>query len=215
MDSPAIRDSTVLVTGGAGFIGSHLVEALTPHNEVRVLDNLTTGDRTHLPDGVTVIEGDIRDPIALQQAARGVDVIFHHAALVSVERSVDAPRQSNRIEPRGESAGSRAGPPGGRPGRRCLERGGLRPPRRAAGHRNDADEPDLALRRPEARARPVYPPLRGTLRSADRRVALFQRLWPAPAGPYSGVISTFLEQARAGEPITVEGTVSRVATSFT
>ncbi|MGM0389676.1 MAG: NAD-dependent epimerase/dehydratase family protein, partial [Natrinema limicola] len=95
MDSPAIRDRTVLVTGGAGFIGSHLVDALHPHNEVRVLDTFTTGDRDYLPEDVTVIDGDVRDPIAVQEAARGVDIIFHHAALVSVSQSVDAPRQSN------------------------------------------------------------------------------------------------------------------------
>lgn len=70
MDSPAIRDQTVLVTGGAGFLGSHLVEALTPHNDVRILDNFSTGDAANVPEEVTVIDGDVGDPIALQQAAQ-------------------------------------------------------------------------------------------------------------------------------------------------
>jgi len=92
-----------LVTGGAGFIGSNLVAALAAAGEhVRVLDNLSTGRWTHL-DGIEAqsrverIEGDIRDPNAVAEAARGVEVIFHQAALGSVPRSVETPVESDAV----------------------------------------------------------------------------------------------------------------------
>ena len=90
----------VLVTGGAGFIGSHIVTALLEQGaEVRVLDNFSSGSRDNL-DGldVTVFEGDVADADLVQQAAAGCDLIFHQAALVSVPRSIEEPalnQQSN------------------------------------------------------------------------------------------------------------------------
>jgi nucleoside-diphosphate-sugar epimerase len=83
-----------LVTGGAGFIGSHLVEALLARSRrVRVLDDFSSGRREFLPDdpALEVVTGDIRDPQALRQAMAGVEVIFHQAALRSVPRSVEDP----------------------------------------------------------------------------------------------------------------------------
>ncbi|MCA9103462.1 MAG: SDR family oxidoreductase [Planctomycetales bacterium] len=85
----------VLVTGGAGFIGSHLVDALIQRgDDVRVLDNLSTGRLENLPDaqrGITFIEGDLTDRDAVDEAVAGVDVIFHQAALASVPLSVERP----------------------------------------------------------------------------------------------------------------------------
>lgn len=81
--------STYLVTGGAGFIGSHLCDALVRRGDVvRVLDDLSTGSRDNLPDAVTLIEGDIADPTAVGAALEGVDGCFHLAAIASVERGV-------------------------------------------------------------------------------------------------------------------------------
>ncbi|HEY8287635.1 MAG TPA: NAD-dependent epimerase/dehydratase family protein [Acetobacteraceae bacterium] len=78
-----------LVTGGAGFIGSHLCDALTARGDaVRVLDDLSTGFRRNLPAGATLIEGDIADPAAVRAALRGVDGCFHLAAIASVERGI-------------------------------------------------------------------------------------------------------------------------------
>jgi UDP-glucose 4-epimerase len=93
-----------LVTGGAGFIGSHLVERLLADDaraRVRVLDNFSAGARGNLPfaEGagarLEVIEGDVRDLDAVERAARGVDVIFHQAAMRSVPRSVKDPLGAN------------------------------------------------------------------------------------------------------------------------
>ncbi len=94
-----------LVTGGAGFIGSHLVDALVQREErVRVLDNLSTGkieNIQHHLDRIEMIHGDIRDERAVQQAIRGVDFILHQAALGSISRSVAAPLQTNEVNVKG------------------------------------------------------------------------------------------------------------------
>src|SRR5918996_1127641 len=102
---------SVLVTGGSGFIGSHLVEALLQRDvSVRVLDNLTTGHRANLagalahPDGlgtVTFIKGDITDRKTVQEAVTGVDYVLHQAALPSVQRSVEDPVTSNLVNVEG------------------------------------------------------------------------------------------------------------------
>src|SRR5579872_1539194 len=74
-----------LVTGGCGFIGSHLVEALTARGDtVRVLDDLSRGRREYLPRGVEFIEADVADPVAVKRAIQDVDGCFHLAAVPSV-----------------------------------------------------------------------------------------------------------------------------------
>jgi UDP-glucose 4-epimerase len=91
--------SIQLVTGGAGFIGSHIVTALVERGErVRVLDNLSTGKRdnlSHLGDKVELIVGELVDRAAVERALQGVDVVFHQAALASVPRSIAAPLETN------------------------------------------------------------------------------------------------------------------------
>jgi nucleoside-diphosphate-sugar epimerase len=88
-----------LVTGGAGFIGSHLAEELVRRGErVRVVDSLITGKRqnlAHLPQ-VEFMEGDLADPAVAQRAVAGVDYVLHQAAIPSVPRSVKDPVTSNR-----------------------------------------------------------------------------------------------------------------------
>src|ERR687897_184054 len=88
-----------LVTGGAGFIGSHLAEELARRGErVRVADSFITGKRDnlkHIP-GVELIEGDLADLSVAQRAVKGVDYVLHQAAIPSVPRSVQDPVTSNR-----------------------------------------------------------------------------------------------------------------------
>ena len=91
--------ASYLVTGGAGFIGSHLAEELVRRGErVRVADSFITGKRqnlAHIP-GVELIEGDLADLSVAQRAVQGVDYVLHQAAIPSVPRSVEDPITSNR-----------------------------------------------------------------------------------------------------------------------
>jgi UDP-glucose 4-epimerase len=90
-----------LVTGGAGFIGSHLVDGLVEHgHQVRVLDDFSTGKTENLPanrDRVEVIRGSITDREAVTGAVRGATWVFHLAALPSVQRSVEEPLASHEV----------------------------------------------------------------------------------------------------------------------
>ena len=206
MSDYELAGRTLLVTGGAGFIGSHIVDAVVDRNDVRVLDSLSTGSRDRLPDGVRLIEGDIRDQETVEAAMEGVDVVFHEAAMVSVPESVDRPRACHDVN--------------GTATVTLLE----------AARANDSrvvfassaaiyGHPDGVPIAEDAPKRPASPygleKLTGdyyTRIYADRygldtvSLRYFNAYGPRQTGgQYSGVISTFLDQARLGEPITVEG----------
>ncbi|MEA3508735.1 MAG: NAD-dependent epimerase/dehydratase family protein, partial [Synergistota bacterium] len=97
--------SNFLVTGGAGFIGSNLAECLLEkgHN-VRILDNFSTGKQENL-EGFNkfpeILEADIRDFQAAKEAMEGIDCCFHEAALGSVTRSIENPRNSIEVNVKG------------------------------------------------------------------------------------------------------------------
>ncbi|MEX2169716.1 MAG: SDR family oxidoreductase [Pirellulales bacterium] len=90
-----------LVTGGAGFIGSHIATALVDRGDkVRVLDNFSTGSRRnleHLAGHVEIIDADVTDAQMVRSACDGIEVVFHQAALASVPRSVKAPLDTNAV----------------------------------------------------------------------------------------------------------------------
>lgn len=82
----------VLVTGGAGFIGSRIARALVGRGDkVRVLDNLFSGSLENIAESVEFVKADVRDPYAVAEACRGMEVVFHQAAVRSVLRSVEEP----------------------------------------------------------------------------------------------------------------------------
>jgi UDP-glucose 4-epimerase len=97
--------SVMLVTGGAGFIGSNLVRGLLERgNAVRVLDNFSSGNRRNLApfiDDVEIVEGDLRSYERVHAAVRGADLVFHQGALPSVPRSVQDPLTTNAVNVEG------------------------------------------------------------------------------------------------------------------
>ena len=94
-----------LVTGGAGFIGSHITRALLQQGaNVRILDNFSSGKRDNLKGlDVEIIEGDLRDASSVAEAVRGVNIIFHEAAFVSVPESMEKPQECFDVNVTGTS----------------------------------------------------------------------------------------------------------------
>ncbi|NPA92527.1 MAG: SDR family oxidoreductase [Chloroflexi bacterium] len=101
-----MSEGWALVTGGAGFIGSHIVRALLARGQrVRVLDDFSTGKPENLAglrtERLEVVEDDLRDPEALRKALQGVEVVFHQAAFVSVPASMEAPLDCHAVNATG------------------------------------------------------------------------------------------------------------------
>ncbi|MWV65485.1 NAD-dependent epimerase/dehydratase family protein [Halorubrum sp. JWXQ-INN 858] len=198
-------DRRVLVTGGAGFIGHHLVSALVPDNDVRVLDNCSTGDPDTVPPEATLVRGDVTDAEAVRRAMDGVDVVFHQAAVVSVQRAAEQPHHAHRVnvdgtltvleaardeDARAVVASSAAvyGSPDTVPvaeDDRLMPRSTYGVDKLAADsyarvYSSTYDVPTVALR-------------------------YFNVYGPGQRGPYSGVVDAFLGRAAAGEPLVIHG----------
>jgi UDP-N-acetylglucosamine/UDP-N-acetyl-alpha-D-glucosaminouronate 4-epimerase len=95
---PGPNARVMLVTGGGGFIGSHLVEALLDRGyEVRVLDNFTTGRLDRIHRSAELIQGDIREGASIAPSFRGVDCVFHTAALPRVPLSIENPLETHMV----------------------------------------------------------------------------------------------------------------------
>lgn len=204
MDIP--QEQTILVTGGAGFIGSHLVETLVADNEVIVLDNLSSGRREWVDDRATLIESDIKDKKGIHRAVENVDLIFHEAANVSVQHSVDAPVENHETNVDATL--------------RLLEHARKEDARfiyasSAAIYGSPESIPieESDLKKPAS-------PYGLEKYTADEYCRLYHRLYGVETvslryfnvygprqrgGQYSGVIDIFLNQARRGEDITVHG----------
>ena len=208
-----MSDAPILVTGGAGFIGSHLCDALLAAGyRVRVLDNLSTGQRANLPlqdARIELLEGDVADAALVRRAVAGCQAVAHLAAVASVQASVDDPvstHQSNFIGTLNICEAMReAGV------RRVLFASS------AAIYGNNGE--GVAVTEDTAKA-PLTPYAADKLAS-EHYLDFYRRqhgLEPAifrffniygprqdPSSPYSGVISIFTERALAGTPITVFG----------
>ncbi|TYT60974.1 NAD-dependent epimerase/dehydratase family protein [Natrialba swarupiae] len=196
-------DQSILVTGGAGFIGSHLARAVTGDSTVHILDNLTTGRRKNVPSGATLHEADIRDDAAWPQS---LDLIFHEAALVSVAESTENPTTSHEINVDATLS--------------LLEQARTQETRvvlasSAAiyGHPNETPISESHSKEPTS-------PYGLDKLTIDHYARLYNELYDLEtialryfnvygpgqvAGDYSGVISVFVDQALSGEDITVYG----------
>ncbi|MEK6813276.1 MAG: SDR family oxidoreductase [Nitrospirota bacterium] len=206
----------VLVTGGAGFIGSNLVLALLDRGDrVRVLDNFATGSRDNLDgiepdraDRLDVVEGDIRDQAACREACRGVEVVYHQAALGSVPRSIEDPSTTDAVNIHGTvnifSAGREAGV------RRIVY---------ASSSSVYGDEPTLP--KVEGRIGRPLSPYALTKLTNERYADLFASLYgmtlvglryfnifgprQSPDGPYAAVIPRFIQALLSKKAATING----------
>lgn len=200
----------ILVTGGSGFIGSHVVEHYQAGPvEIRVVDNLRTGYRNNL-NGLRhdFIEGSITDPVCVREAMAGVDYVFHLAAMVSVPESMEKPRECNQINVDGtlillEEA----------------ERAGVKKlvmASSAAIYGENATVPKVESMLPEPRSPYAITKLdgeyycevfrrEGRLNTATLR--FFNVFGPRqdPKGAYAAAVPIFIERALKGESITIHG----------
>jgi nucleoside-diphosphate-sugar epimerase len=91
--------ASILITGGAGFIGSNLAESLSKENKITILDNLSTGKKANIPKSkkIKFINGDICDGKTVRKALIGIEHVIHLAAIASVPRSIANPAEANRV----------------------------------------------------------------------------------------------------------------------
>ena len=193
--------STYLVTGGAGFIGSHLCDALLRRGDaVRVLDDLSTGSRENLPAAATLIEGDIADPVPCAPRWTGVDGCFHLAAIASVERGVTDWLGTHRTNLTGTITAVRCDPPGPhRAGGVCVLGRGVWRRRHACRSARRPSGAALGLWRRQIRLRAACPRRRPRARHTHHRPALFQRVRTA-AGPALALFRCHLDLLSAHHP---------------
>ncbi|MBI6897228.1 NAD-dependent epimerase/dehydratase family protein [Pseudomonas putida] len=208
-----MADAPILITGGAGFIGSHLCDALLEKGyAVRILDDLSTGKRSNLQLGhprLALLEGDVADAALVARAATGCQAVVHLAAVASVQASVENPvktHQSNFIGTLNVCEAMRLNGI-----RRVLFASS------AAVYGNNGEGQSIAEDTPKA---PLTPYAVDKLAS-EQYLDFYRRqhgLEPVvfrffnifgprqdPSSPYSGVISIFCERATRGAPITVFG----------
>ena len=200
-----LSGQTVLVTGGAGFVGSHLAESLTDAAELRVLDDLSNSRAEDVPAHAKLTVGDVRDRETVREVMDGVDVVFHEAAMVSVPASVEAPLDCHAVN--GTATHQLLDV-----ARQTDSRVVLASSAAIYGHPESVPVAEDDPKRPtspygvEKLANDEYARVYAEQYGLET-VALryFNIYGPRQTGQYSGVISVFLDQARAGEPITVEG----------
>lgn len=201
-----------LVTGGAGFIGSHLVNELVSRNQrVRVLDNFSSGRRDNLApvlDRIEVVVGDIRDTATLKSALAGVDYVLHQAALASVTQSVADPLSTHAVNVTGTLNVLQA-----------ARDAGVSRVVFASSCAVYGNDPRLPKREDMAAA-PLSPYAASKL-AGEAYCQAFSEVYGLPtvalryfnvfgprqdpASPYSAVIPRFIAAALAGEPLTIFG----------
>lgn len=198
-----------LVTGGAGFIGSHLADALLAEgHEVRILDDLSTGRAENLPGDAAFFEGSITDIELLEAAMDGVEVVFHEAALGSVARSVEDPLTSHEINAHGTLG--------------VLHTAHRLGVRRVVGASSSSVYGGADLR-PTPESAPIIPrsPYAVTKMAGEEHARVFAELYgletvmlryfnvygprQRPDSQYAAVIPLFIAALRAGQSPTVHG----------
>jgi UDP-N-acetylglucosamine/UDP-N-acetyl-alpha-D-glucosaminouronate 4-epimerase len=201
----------VLVTGGAGFIGSNLVRALLERgDDVRVLDNFSTGNRgnlTEITDDIEIVEGELRSYERVHNAVRGVDLVFHLGALGSVPRSVQDPLTSGAVNVEGTLNVLLA-----------ARDEGVRRVVFASSSSVYGNQPQLPLK--ESMAPDPISPYGVAKLAAERYCVSFTRVYHSfetvvlryfnvfgprqdPRSQYAAVVPLFITAIAAGEPVTI------------
>jgi UDP-glucose 4-epimerase len=198
-----------LVTGGAGFIGSHLADTLVAAGvEVVVADDLSTGHAAHVPAAARLVEGDVVDPATVDAAAAGCDVVFHQAGRRSVLQSVEHPLETDRVNVAGTLNVLRAAHAAG--ARRVVLASSSSVYGGAAARPTPESAP-LLPRSPYAVGKlagehyaRVYWELHGVETVCLR---YFNAFGPrqSPASQYAAVIPLFIDAVRRGEPPEIHG----------
>ncbi|MFC1454926.1 NAD-dependent epimerase/dehydratase family protein [Candidatus Undinarchaeota archaeon] len=199
-----MKEKKVLVTGGAGFIGSHLVEELTKENDVTVVDNLYTGKKENIPDGVNFIEADISDSSSLEVLEKQ-DMIFHLAAQTSVLRSVEDPRTDFKYNVLGTL--------------NVLEL--AKKWKCKIVYSSSCAVYGDAIREPVDEEHPLHPkaPYAATKLAAEKLIEAYSHSYgikaaclrffnvygPRQSGDYAGVVSIFLKKAMKNQDLTIFG----------
>lgn len=201
-----IKNKLIVVTGGAGFIGSHIAEELSKDNDVIVIDNLYAGKIENIPPNVKFIQADIRDYKSITELISQADYVFHEAALVSVVESVERPLLTEEINVLGTLNILKALSDG---------QGKLIFASSAAVY---GDNQNLPLKESE-KPKPLSP-YGITKVSAEYYCKVFYELYGVPTvslryfnvfgerqgyNQYAGVISIFINRALKGEPLIIYG----------
>ena len=201
-----IKNKLIVVTGGAGFIGSHIAEELSDKNEVIVIDNLYAGKIENVPPNVKFLQADIRDYQSIAELISHADYVFHEAALVSVVESVEKPILTEEINVLGTLNILKALSEG---------HGKLIFASSAAVY---GDNQNLPLKESE-KPKPLSP-YGVTKISGEYYCKVFYELYGVPTvslryfnvfgerqgyNQYAGVISIFINRALKGEPLIIYG----------
>ncbi|MCX6777551.1 MAG: SDR family oxidoreductase [Candidatus Micrarchaeota archaeon] len=199
----------ILVTGGAGFIGSHLVDALAKKNEVVVLDNLSSGSEKNLEGmKVKLIRGDVRNVEDVKKACEGAEVIFHLAALAYVAESIKNPALADAVNSGGTLNILE-----------CARKGGVRKVVYASSSAVYGNAPGL----PKTESSELSPesPYAITKLAGERYCAMYEKLYGIesvclryfnvygprqnPGGDYAAVVPKFIEAVKSGRQPVVYG----------
>jgi len=201
-----IKNRLIVVTGGAGFIGSHIAEELSKDNDVIVIDNLYSGKVENVPENVKFIQADIRDYESIAEIISQADYVFHEAALVNVVESVEKPVLTEEINVLGTLNVLRALSEGH--GKFIF----------ASSAAVYGDNQNLPLRE-EEKPMPLSP-YGVTKVSGEYYCKIFYELYGVPAvalryfnvfgerqgyNQYAGVISIFINRALKNEPLIIFG----------
>jgi UDP-glucose 4-epimerase len=200
---------TYLVTGGCGFIGSHLTEALRRDGHaVRVLDNLSSGRADNLAPGASLLRGDVRDPAAVRAAMEGVAGCFHLAAIASVELGVRDWLGTHSVNLGGTitvlDAAARAG---GVPVVYASS-AAIYGEQATLPIREDAPARPLSSYGADKLGSELHARVAGAVHGVPSCGLRFFNVFGArqdPASPYSGVISVFAGRLARDEPVTIHG----------